>query len=225
MKRLTLFCLLSFALLFAAVAGDTEGVSASGGSKLKVTVTNLTKGQVFSPFIVASRTKGMVPLFELGSPASEELAALAEDGLTGPLQTLFEGDPHVKDVQIAGGPIGPGGSASVVVSAHGRFRHVTLAAMAVTTNDAFLALNGVHAPLFGARMYFSPAYDAGSEKNSEKCMYIPGPPCDNPESHDPLEAEGYVHIHPGIHGIGDLKPEEHDWRNPIAKITIRRIRH
>jgi hypothetical protein len=32
-----------------------------------------------------------------------------------------------------------------------------------------------------------------------------------------------VHIHSGIHGIGDLRPEHFDWRNPVARITIRRV--
>jgi hypothetical protein len=34
--------------------------------------------------------------------------------------------------------------------------------------------------------------------------------------------EGFVHIHPGIHGIGDLIPAQRDWRNPVAKISIER---
>ena len=71
------------------------------------------------------------------------------------------------------------------------------------------------------------AYDAGSERNSEDCAYIPGPPCEGAGVHDPAEAEGYVHIHAGIHGIGPdtelVYPAEHDWRNPVAKITIRRV--
>ena len=32
--------------------------------------------------------------------------------------------------------------------------------------------------------------------------------------------EGYVHIHAGIHGIGDLDASVRDWRNPVAEITI-----
>jgi hypothetical protein len=36
--------------------------------------------------------------------------------------------------------------------------------------------------------------------------------------------EGYVHIHAGIHGVGDLEPGMRDWRNPVARITIRRVK-
>ena len=32
--------------------------------------------------------------------------------------------------------------------------------------------------------------------------------------------EGYVHVHAGIHGIGDLDASERDWRNPVAMVTI-----
>jgi hypothetical protein len=37
--------------------------------------------------------------------------------------------------------------------------------------------------------------------------------------------KGYLRIHRGIHGISDLKPAIYDWRNPVAKITVTRIRH
>jgi len=36
--------------------------------------------------------------------------------------------------------------------------------------------------------------------------------------------EGFVHIHSGIHGVGDLKPALRDWNNPMALITVRRVR-
>jgi Spondin_N len=47
----------------------------------------------------------------------------------------------------------------------------------------------------------------------------------NPSSPDnnPLRAEGNVHIHPGIRGVGDLDPAVFNWENPVAKITIKRI--
>jgi hypothetical protein len=37
--------------------------------------------------------------------------------------------------------------------------------------------------------------------------------------------EGYVSIHAGIHGIGDLMSKDHDWRNPVAKVSIKRVGH
>lgn len=35
--------------------------------------------------------------------------------------------------------------------------------------------------------------------------------------------EGYVHIHAGIHGIGDFMASDRDWRNPVAEITVERL--
>ena len=127
----------------------------------------------------------------------------------------------VATITGAGGPILPGETASVVIDAGGSFRQVTLVGMMVTTNDAFYALNGVRGPVVGTRTFFSPGYDAGSENNNESCEFIPGPPCGNGGVPDPDGAEGYVHIHAGIHGVGDLAPAEFDCRNQVAKITIR----
>ena len=33
-----------------------------------------------------------------------------------------------------------------------------------------------------------------------------------------------LHIHAGIHGVGDLDAATRDWRNPVALITVRRLR-
>jgi hypothetical protein len=76
---------------------------------------------------------------------------------------------------------------------------------------------------FGEKTFAADPYDAGSEANSEFCEFIPGPPCENPGVRDTANAEGYVHIHAGIHGIGDLDASMFDWHNPVAEITIRSI--
>jgi len=49
------------------------------------------------------------------------------------------------------------------------------------------------------------------------------PPCGNKFFRDTAGAEGFVHVHSGIHGIGDLDPETLDWHNPVAEVTIRRV--
>jgi hypothetical protein len=105
--------------------------------------------------------------------------------------------------------------------------------MLVPTNDAFFAIDGVEAPRGNKELtLYAPAYDAGTERNDEKCTSAPGafPECggvfippgngDRPTGGE----EGFVHVHPGIHGIGDFTPAERDWRNPVARITIRRVR-
>jgi len=92
--------------------------------------------------------------------------------------------------------------------------------MLVTTNDGFYALNAMHLPGSGSVTYYSPGYDAGTEKDSELCSKIPGPPCGSHNVRDTAGAPGYVFIHSGIHGVGDLAPAQFDWKNPVAKITI-----
>ncbi|MDX1764306.1 MAG: hypothetical protein R3231_08300, partial [bacterium] len=69
------------------------------------------------------------------------------------------------------------------------------------------------------------AYDAGSEANTESCDYIPGPPCGSHVHDDANDPEGYIHVHAGIHGIGDLVEANMDWRNPVVEIKIRRLVH
>ncbi len=226
-RYLLLLCLAAVLLVFRGAFASAE----AGDGGFEVTVTNLTRGQIISPPVVYTHNRKLEPLFKPGSPASAELAAIAEDAVNDPLIDSLSGNPNVKDVQTlfgAGGPILPGESASVEVGAGGHFRFVTVVAMLVSTNDAFFALNGVRGPGHGSSMHRSPAYDAGSEANNEDCAFIPGPPCGNAGVRDGAGAEGYVHIHAGIHGIGpqggpSIVPEEHDWRNPVARIEIRRL--
>ena len=199
------------------------------GAHYAVTVTNITRGQTFTPILVATHKAG-VRLFELGQPASAELATLAEEGMTAPLEALLSGMPGVKDVQSSGALLPPGESVTIMVRTQGTFDRVSLASMLIPTNDGFFALNGVEGPRGRAVMtLISPAYDAGSERNDERCMSIPGPffaECGGPGGGVMAVGgeEGYVHIHAGIHGIGDLVAADRDWRNPVARITIQRMR-
>lgn len=215
----------------AALIPDTA--AAEDNKRVEVTVTNITRGQIISPVLIASHTEDFVPLFELGETATDELAQVAEDANLGPLGKALSEDTEVHDVvtltgNIVPGPILPGESASVMVEVKGKFRYISMVAMLVTTNDAFFALRGVPAPKKDSSVHRSPAYDSGSEANNEKCDYIPGPPCNNPEARAIGDAEGYVHIHAGVHGIvappNGLVPSMHDWRNPVAEIKMERMR-
>jgi hypothetical protein len=216
-------------LLLLAATLLTASAALADGRELEVTVTNLTRGQQFTPILVASHRRG-VSLFDAGSPASSELALVAEEGDIGPLGDLLQSMPEVKDVQSSDGLLGPGESVTIVVESSGSFRHVSVVAMLIPTNDAFFSVNGVEGPSGGRTVtVLSPAYDAGSERNDELCASIPGPgfdECGGPGGGgQPVgDEEGYVHIHAGIHGIGDMDASERDWRNPVARIVIRRAR-
>lgn len=221
MKRGWLLTLV--AVLFAAgLSAPVVHADDSHVVRYAVTITNVTRGQVITPPVVVSHNHRF-KLFTVGAPAGPELAALAEDGLTAPLTSLLPLLPGVFDVVTATGPILPGASMTIEVKAVGPFRFFTAVGMLATTNDAFFAVQGVAAPRKGEATAEAEAYDAGSEGNSESCAFIPGPPCGSGGVRDTVGAEGYVHIHAGIHGIGHLVPATHDWRNPVAEISIRRI--
>ena len=225
-----------FALGALACVGVT--VDAQPHHRYEVTITNLTRGQRFTPVLVASHKEG-VKLFELGAAASSQLRTLAEEGDVGPLSMLLAADPNVGDVKNSPPPppptnlIAPGASVTVEVNAGGQFDHFSVAAMLIPTNDAFFAVNGMPGPKGNDTItYLVPAYDAGTERNDELCGSIPGPgfaecitpsnPAGNGCGAQVGGGEGYVHIHAGIHGIGNISAAMRDWRNPVARITIRR---
>ncbi|MCI0530302.1 MAG: spondin domain-containing protein [Nitrospira sp.] len=223
MKRLTASLTIGLLMIISVLAD--ERVFAAN---YEVTVTNLTRGQQFTPILVASHKEG-IGLFTPGTPASPELAVLAEEGNTTPLATLLSATSGVLAVTSSTGLLNPGSSVTLTIRTRGQFDHLSVAAMLIPTNDGFFALNGVEGPRGSETFtFFSPTYDAGSEVNDELCASIPGPnfvECNGPGGGgQPVGGEeGYVHIHAGIHGIGDLDASERDWRNPVAMITIRRI--
>jgi hypothetical protein len=190
-----------------------------------VTITNLTYDQIISPPVVVVHD-GRFSLFQPGQQAGSELAALAEDGMTGPLAGLLEVSTGVVDYAVADGGIPPAGSVTVEVSARGHGKMLSLAGMLVSTNDAFVGLDGHalssrFAAAFGATSVDAQAYDAGSEANTESCDHIPGPPCGSPGVRVTDGAEGFVHVHRGIRGAGDLDDSAKDWNNPVANVTVR----
>ena len=69
-------------------------------------------------------------------------------------------------------------------------------------------------------------YDAGTEANDELCAHIPGPAgvYAGKGFNSARDDVNFVHIHSGIHGIGDLSAATYDWRNPVASIVITRVR-
>ena len=70
---------------------------------------------------------------------------------------------------------------------------------------------------------FSPAYDAGTEENDELCTSIPGPACGGTGLEASGNGEGFIHVHRGFFGIGDLEQAEYDWRNPVMAASFKRI--
>jgi len=222
MKHVTqLFLAIGMALLglvaTSAQADDDIGMYA-------VTVTNLTRGETFTPIMVATHTKG-THVFKLGKAASPELAAIAEGGDFGPLSTQLMGSGVAYDVATNGALLAPGDSTTIMVKMAKHFDRVTVTSMLIPTNDAFVAVNGVKGPKKNHhKVVMSPTYDAGSEANDELCANMPGPVCGGEGGSPNAGGEGYVHIHAGIHGIGNLSSADFDWRNPSARIVIKRMK-
>jgi len=221
-----MFTILKKTAAVVLLAGLTYSSSAmaNGYASYHVTITNLTNSIIFTPILVASQRRE-VSIYELGSPAGEDLAAIAEAGDIGPLTSTLNGNHRVVDVQNSGGPLLPGKSVTVVVSAAHGARRISIAAMMLPTNDGFIALDSVRVPRHGSATFFSPGFDAGSEENDELCTNIPGPVCNGvgPSPGENNGDEGYVHIHRGMHGIGDLAADVYDWRNPVARIMVTRV--
>lgn len=213
-KTVSLFMILS---LFSANA-----FARHNGTDYEVTITNVTKAQIFAPTLVATHRSG-IQIFNVGKPALPELATLAESGNPGPLQDLLDGlNRSVSDTNNSGGVLMPGESVTVQITAGSRYDRLSLVAMLVTTNDTFAGLNSVELPRYSSS-FMIPAYDAGSELNDESCENIPGPPCGDMDDSGNT-GEGFIYIGNGIQGIGDVDPAEYDWNNPVASVQIRRMR-
>jgi hypothetical protein len=217
---------LSLGLAMAGVlAGATFSAAASDDYRTySVRITNLTKGQVITPPAVIAHRRGY-SLFEIGQPASEGLAVLAETGNPGPFADEAALDPNVSAVETGAG-IPPGQSLVVEITASKRAKWISVAAMLATTNDAFAAVRALRLP-HGKRTAHARAvaYDAGSEANNEDCDFIPGPPCDNGSNdRDTDGAEGFIFVHNGVHGGAGLVPADQDWRNPVLQVEVTRVR-
>lgn len=224
MKNLKRTTPIALALLVATLFAGA-GSARAANLRFEVTVTNLTQGVIFTPFLIASHKPG-VKLFTLGQPASTELESVAEEGNTVPLQNLLDADPRVAATATTGAPLPPGQSVTAVVDAKFGFNRISLVGMLLPTNDGFVALNDVQGPFLPGRpdVHFSPGYDAGTEVNDEDCANsIPGPPGLCFGVNAGTDENGVVHIHSGIHGIDGLAEHLYDWRNPVAKIVIRRM--
>lgn len=220
--RLTFWSLLLVGILSnASVFAD----SSQSKAMYEVTITNITHGEIFTPIMVASHKAG-IRLFKTGEPASTELEILAESGSTAALTESLNAQGAL-DVVTSADVLPPGQSVTLLVKRSHKQDHISVASMLVPSNDAFFAVNGIQGPRRNGhtRIVMSPAYDAGSENNDELCANIPGPPfiCTG-EGYNETTGEGYVFIHPGIFGVGDLVPADHDWKNPVAKIVIRAVK-
>ena len=192
-----------------------------GERELTLRIINQTFQQPFSNFFVMVHNEYTDPLYARGETSSDELATLAEEGDPSDLIASYTGANGVLSTSHHHG-VAPGGSTDIIVVVDDDYPLVTIASMAVNTNDCFVSLNG--AALSSGMVLNTPGNDSGSEANNEECRCVPGPACDGAEFATKGEScgggEGFVHVHRGVQGIGDLKPEDVDWRNPMMRVIV-----
>lgn len=213
-----------------ALALSTMALTASAESErtYEVTVTNLTSGQIMTPYVVATHD-GSYRLFGRGMYASDGLQQVAENGDVPVLVAELGANPAVNDVQVAapaaGPPVFPGQSVSAVVAATSSSRYLTVAGMLICTNDGFGGVTGVKLPN-ESRTVYAYAWDAGTEINTESYADLV-PPCDGSGlsgmTNPTLAENGTVHRHQGIIGGADLDPAVHGWTGAVLKIEIELI--
>lgn len=174
-KRLVLTSGIAGALCASAFAAN-----------LTITVENLSPSQgTFLTPVWFGFHDGSFDLFNQGSPASEHLERMAEDGDLAPLRSAFAAaGAQFRDGVVIGaggaaaGPLDPGEIASTNISVDAsNGRYFSFASMVIPSNDAFVGNgNPMAYAAFDAGGNFQPfsfvvlgsqVWDAGTEVNDE----------------------------------------------------------
>lgn len=201
-------------------------------SVYRITVANLTNNQPLSPPVVVLHVPGYTA-WRAGSAASEALERLAESGETEAFIAQAEADANVRATAAGSEPIGPGGSSSVEIEvSRDSDLHLSFAAMLVNTNDAFTGMTDVFVgdlDVGGLVMRPTPAFDAGTEANTETAGTIPGPAAGGEGYSSARDDADMVSVHPGVltqaEGLAaSALGESHRWLNPSARLTVVRIK-
>jgi len=235
---------ISSTVLAAAVLTGTTAVAAQGQVTYRVTITNLTPGQPFTPPVVVLHNN-KTQIAEPGAAASEGIQQLSENGNNAPLLEALAADSNVGGFAAGMHPIVSGGipgAAEVptfaVIEVSGdkkNSKYISVAAMLICTNDGFAgALNGKLPKKVGqSKVFNATAWDAGTETNTEDFADMV-PPCqplvgistddEGVGMSDPSLAEnGVISAHAGIVGGTDLDTEAHAINDPVAQIVVERI--
>lgn len=229
---IALAVMIALATVGASAAADQQDVTYS------VTIENLSSGQPFTPPVVAAHTGGL-DVWRFGSAASDEVREIAENGNNDPLVALLNASAAVSDSTVGTAPVMPGESVTLTLEAPaGSFLLAVF--KLICTNDGFSGVNFLtlqafspvsHDPSITSRITANvPAYDAGTEDNTEDFADIV-PPCqsligvssadEGTGTSDPALAEGGVITDlPGIQGGDDLTVGHHGWTGAVVKIMV-----
>jgi len=242
--------LIAGAIGVGALAFAPAAMADDDSDRYRVTIKNLTRGQAFSPPVVALHD-GKNQLFEVGQPASVGIREIAENGNNAPLLAFLAADPFDRIGAFGGGsaPLVPEGKfggvqnppagpefpnmATFTLEADDDASRLSFATMLICTNDGFTGVNGLKLPKKEGRSVTASTagYDTHTEQNTQDFAHLV-PPCQlliggavnvpGQEVSNPALAEGGVIAHhAGIQsGVGDLSPSVHGWTNPVAKVKV-----
>lgn len=229
MVAAALAALLLATLTISVGPGEAEAQNASQATYY-VELTNLTDAQYLTPPNFAAHVGG-IHVFQKGAHASAGVQAVAENGgvpvLAGELTAAIDDAGLGVSLVGADAPIAPGATVGFEVTTAEEY--FSLVSMVICTNDGFGGIDSRSLPkVDGAtRNYNVPAFDAGTEINTEMRSDLVGAPfCgDGPGNgaSDPALAEGNViQRHRTLRGVGDLDPAL-DWSGPVAELSITRV--
>jgi len=225
--------------LFIGIAAALAMQTASAAD-INVRVVNLTNGIWYTPLLLAAHPAG-TSVFSTGQPASASLQAMAEGGDISGLSADLTGLGATLVENPAMGPLAPAMSIDADMNTDGTSNVLlTVVAMLLPTNDAFLGLNGITIPTDpGVYVYNVPAYDSGTEANDEilnggGAPGVAGMPADpggmagtGGTGAAMADANTNVHIHRNtlgdtnpLGGSSDLDSRVHRWLNPVARVIV-----
>jgi hypothetical protein len=194
--------------------------------KFKLEVTNLTNAQPLSPVAFVAQLDAK--LWEIGSMASIELETLAESGGNAGVLGLSD----VLSSASSNGPIPPGATKTIEIAFDQLVegRKLSGVTMLVNTNDAFAGFTDFDASQLTvgeSKTLLVPAYDSGTESNSELMGTIPGPADMGEGFNSARDDVNFVSMHSGVVSQDDgltssVLTQAHRFDNPVAKMTITR---
>jgi len=224
----------------ATVLGQNEGDT--DVRTYRVTVTNLTRGQPFTPPAVALHQPS-VEVFSVGEPANEATQELAENGNLDPLSSLISETDAIRGSAVGDQPLVPEDDpgetdlpyfTELEISADASATKLTFISMLIATNDGIVGLDTVDLPeeVNESKTLYANGYDVGTEENTElfadmvpeaETLIDGGEPEGTEESNPDIAEDDVIRPHEGITGDGDLDPEVYDWREPAAVVQVERI--
>ena len=230
----------------ATVLAQNEGGGNNAGGNsartYRVTITNLTQGQPFTPPAVALH-RPSVEVFSVGDPANEPTQELAENGNLEPLATLIDETNAIRGSAVGDDPLVPEDDpgetdlpyfTELEIEADASATKLTFISMLIATNDGIVGLDTVDLPedVNESKTLYANGYDVGTEENTELFAdmvpeaqtLIEGGEAEGTDESNPAIAEDdVIRPHEGITGDGDLDPEVYDWQEPAAVVQVERI--